>query len=106
MDDLENKLSAIMSNPELMSQIMSLAQSFGKDENAQSQEQAPNPLPEFDLQTLQKLSGLAGQSGIDKNQKNLLSALSPYLSANRISKLEKAMRAAKMARLASTFLGR
>ena len=109
MEDLESKIGSIMSNPELMSQIMSLAQSLGTEPEPQTPsapDTSGSPLPEIDLQTLQKLSGLAGQSNIDTNQKNLLRALGPYLSAHRITKLEKAMRAAKMARLASTFLGR
>ena len=105
MEDLESKIGSIMSNPELMSQIMSLAQSMGS-EPQQPAEESSSSFPEIDMQTLQKLSGLAGQSSIDTNQKNLLRALGPYLSAHRITKLEKAMRAAKMARLASTFLGR
>ena len=105
MEDLESKIGSIMSNPELMSQIMALAQSMGS-EPQQPEEESSSSFPEIDLQTLQKLSGLAGQSNIDTNQKNLLRALGPYLSAHRITKLEKAMRAAKMARLASTFLGR
>ena len=107
MDELETKLGAILENPQMMQQIMSLAQTLGQGEDATKQESSPTSvMPELDLQTLQKLSGLAGQSNIDKNQKNLLSALSPYLSRQRISKLEKAMRAAKMARLATGLLGR
>ena len=105
MEDLENKISAIMANPELMGQIMSLANSLGQ-EQPDSQASAGETFGGMDLQMLQKLSGLAGQSNIDSNQKNLLTALVPYISQHRITKLEKAMRAAKMARLASTFLGR
>ena len=106
MEDLESKIGSIMSNPELMSQIMSLAQSLGHDPEQQkppAQDIPNSPLPEIDLQTLQKLSGLAGQSNIDANQRNLLSALGPYLSNHRITKLEKAMRAAKLAGMASVF---
>ena len=106
MEDLESKIGSILENPQLMQQIMSLAQSLGQDTPQQSSQEQASNVSEPDLQLLQKLSGLAGQSNIDKNQKNLLSALSPYLSRQRITKLENAMRAAKMARLASTFLGR
>lgn len=104
MEDLESKLGAVLQNPQMMEQIMSLAQSLGQA----SPQEAPSAdnTPQVDLQLLQKLSGLAGQSNIDSNQKNLLAALGPYLNRKRISKLEKAMRAAKMAKLASTFLGR
>lgn len=110
MEDLESKLGAVLSNPQMMEQIMALAQSLGQsspqEQPVPQQPPRENPMPQMDMQLLQKLSGLAGQSNIDANQRNLLSALGPYLHRNRISKLEKAMRAAKMAKLASTFLGR
>ena len=111
MDNLETKLGAILENPDMMQKIMSLAQSFG-NENQQgnspptTENSTDSIFPDIDLQTIQKISGIAGQTNIDKNQKNLLNALCPYLSEYRITKLEKAMRAAKMARLASTFLSR
>lgn len=108
MDDLENKLGAILSNPEMMGRIMSLAQSFSPPDTQPQQEKKSEPetqgFPELDLSMLQKLSGAARQSGIDQNQKSLLKALSPYLSSRRISKLERAMRAAKMANVAGIFL--
>jgi len=97
MEDLENKLNAVLENPQMMDKIMELAKSLGSEQ--------PSALPQVDLQLVQKLSGLAGQTNIDANQRNLLSALSPYLNASRISRLERAMRAARMAHLASTFLG-
>ena len=115
MDDLENKLGAILGNPEMMQQIMSLAQKFTPSDAGSKQEPATQKqetrqaaslpgMPELDLSMLQKLSGFASQSRIDSNQQSLLRALSPYLSNHRISKLEKAMRAAKMASMASAFL--
>lgn len=109
MDDFENKISQILSNPEMMAQISALAQTMQPPEAsaAAQQDQAasePHP-PQMDMQMLQKLSGLATQAGIDKNQRNLLNSISPYISQRRIVKLEKAMQAARMARLASGFLG-
>ena len=111
MDDLENKIGAILNNPEMMQQIMALAQNLGNKEAVPKQEtaqqvQAVSGFPELDLSMIQKLSGFAKQSGIDKNQQTLLKALGPYLSRQRIAKLERAMRAAKMASMASAFLGR
>lgn len=111
MDDTENKLGAILNNPQMMQQIMALAQSFNLSEQGHQQEPCPPKqepqfsIPDIDLATIQKLSGFAKQSGIDKNQSNLLKALGPYLSRQRISKLERAMRAAKMAGIATAFLG-
>ena len=102
---MEEKLGAILSNPQMMQQIMSMAQAMSPPQEAkpeQPPEPAPPALPDFSV--MQKLAGVTRQSGIDKNQQALLRALSPYISQERSAKLEKAMRAAKMARLASAFL--
>jgi hypothetical protein len=105
MDGLEDKLNAVLSNPQMMQQMMAMAQSFGAA-SAPPPEPPPQPqMPNIDLGMLQKFSGIAQQSAIDKHQQSLLSALSPYLSGDRIGRLEKAMRAAKMAKFASAFLG-
>ena len=110
MDEMESKLNAILGNPQMMQQIMALAQNFNqsqgssKQESPQKQEESASPFGELDLSMIRKLSGLAGQTGIDRNQQTLLKALSPYLSRQRIAKLERAMRAAKMAGVATTFL--
>lgn len=102
MDEMENKLGAILNNPQMMEKIMNLAQSMGQQEASPKQE-APQ-MPDIDLSMVQRLSGFAKQSGIDKKQQDLLRALGPYLNRQRISRLERAMRAAKMAGMATTFL--
>ena len=106
MDNMEDKLNAILRDPNTMRQIQSMAQSLGLQNQQKSDPPPPknDSYPNIDPAMLQKLSGFAQQSGVDRNQKALLSALGPYLSRDRLSKLEKAMRAAKMARLASGFL--
>jgi hypothetical protein len=106
MDELEDKLNAVLSNPQMMQQIMTMAQAMGQSAPALAKEDAPpprqdSPLPEFDLGMLQKISGIANQGSIDREQQALLRALDPYLSRERIGKLERAMRAAKMAKFAS-----
>ncbi len=103
MDDMESKLGAILSNPQMMQQIMSIAQNF-------QSEPAPNPpaeesAPALDISSVQKIASMMGKTGIDSRQKALLQALGPYLSSQRIQKLEKAMRAAKLAGMASVFFG-
>lgn len=112
MDDMEAKLGAILNNPQMMQQIMALAQNFGQTEGTPKQEakepvreEAAPVLPDIDLSMIQKLSSFAGKSSIDRNQQTLLKALSPYLSRQRISKLERAMRAAKMASMATVLIG-
>lgn len=112
MSELEEKLGAVLSNPQLMQQIMAMAQTLGgaqqspapKQEEPRPSEPAPPPMPNLDPKMLQGLAGIARQSGVDQNQKALLAALAPYLSRDRMGKLERAMRAARMAGAASVFL--
>ena len=106
MEDLESKLGAILNNPQMMQQIMSLAQNFQSEPEPPPQPSVTDGLPEIDFATVQKITSLIGKTGIDPHQRALLGALVPYLSPQRISKLEKAMRAAKLAGMASQFLGR
>ena len=106
-NELEEKLGAILSDPQMMQKIQAMAQSLTQTGIQETSQQVPpsRPAPPVDLSMVQQLAGLAGQTGIDSNQQALLSALSPYIAGAKISKLENAMRAAKMARLASAFLG-
>ena len=116
MDDMQSKLNAILGNPQMMQQIMSMAQAMGQEQSEPPDQAAtpPPPPPDSptapafslpDAATMQRIAGLAGQTGIDKNQQALLKALRPYLNRERVSKLERAMRAAKIAGVAATALG-
>ena len=100
---MEQKLNSILGNPDMMAQIMSMAQSMSAPQD--KQQSPPLPGGGIDPVMLQKIAGIAQQSGIDQNQQVLLKALRPYLNEHRIIKLEKAMRAAKIAGMATTFLG-
>ena len=102
MDDMEEKLGAVLNNPQLMQQIMAMAQSLGSEKPPEPPK--ADPMPNIDLHMMQKLTGLAKQSGIDKREQALLKALEAYLTADRVRRLERAMRAAKMAKLATGFL--
>lgn len=109
MEELENKLGAVLNNPQLMQQIMTMAKSLGgqspPDEKPKDAPPSPS-VPDFDPAMLQKIAGLTKQNSIDQEQQALLKALHPYLSKDRIGRLERAMRAAKMAKLAGSLLGR
>ena len=109
MEGLEEKLNSVLSDPQMMQQLMAMAQSLGSQSPSPAPQQPPEPrkasLPDIDIGMLQKLSGLAQKGSIDNNQQALLKALGPYLSGQRINRLEKAMRAAKMAQFASSALG-
>ena len=102
MENMEEKLGSILNNPEMMQQIMAMAQTLGQSQNQSQQESFS--MPDFDPGMLRKLAILARQSNVTNEEQALLKALDPYLSRNRLGKLERAMRAAKMARFASTFL--
>lgn len=109
MDDMESKLGAILNNPDMMAQIMSMAQQFSGGESAPSPPPPPQPTPNIpdglDMGMLMKVAGMANSASVDKDQRALLLALRPYLTSERINRLEKAMRASKLAGLASSFLG-
>lgn len=109
MAEMEDKLEAILGNPQMMQQIMAMAQAMNQSQQAKPEpppepDCRQSPMPAIDPALLGKLAGIAGQSGIDKDQRLLLQALGPYLCSTRIRKLEKAMQAARLARAASAFL--
>lgn len=108
MAELEEKLGSILNNPQMMQQIMGMAQMLSggqqpKEEKKPAEQPAPE-LPSIDPKMLQTIAGIARQGGTDQQQQGLLKALQPYLSRERIAKLERAMSAARMARAASAFL--
>lgn len=111
MSEFDEKLNSILSNPQMMQQIMSLAQSMNSSAGKQvSNDSSPSPVssqPSANIginpSTLSKLSSIMQHGTIDQNQQSLLKALAPYLSRQKLQKLERAMHAAKMAGLASEF---
>jgi hypothetical protein len=105
MDELEEKLGAILNDPQTMEKIMSIAQSLGEP-SPEPGKSVPvqNTKQEPDLSILQSISGLTKTGSVTKEQQALLTALSPYLNRDRINRLERAMRAAHMAKFASAFL--
>ena len=107
MEGMEEKLGSILGNPQMMQQIMSMAQALGSSTPQQEKPQ-PQPQPQppgLDPAMLQKMMPIIQGSSIDGNQRALLHALNPYLSRDRLDRLERAMRAAKLANLVSGFLG-
>jgi len=103
MNELEEKIGQVLNNPQMMQQIMALAQSMGAEPKEEPPEPSPAP-PTFDPGIMKKVAAMAANTGVDPNQRALLRALGPYISRERASKLERAMRAAKMAAFASNLL--
>lgn len=113
MSGMEDQLGAILSDPEMMAKIQSLAQSLGQPEESPRQAEAPKkegpppPPPGIgagDLEMVKAFTGFARGAEIDKDQRALLKALSPYVSREKAAKLERAMRAAKLAQQASSLM--
>lgn len=105
MEGMEEKLNAVLGNPQLMQQIMTMAQSLGSGPPAPAAAPAAaesSPEAAMSPELIQSILGIAGKIGADSHQQALLSALRPYLTEGRIGKLERAMRAAKLANLASS----
>ena len=120
MENMEEKIGAILSNPEMMNTIMSMAKALGQSQaptesspppKAEPTHQKPTPpqrsapsLGRNELEMISKISALSQQTGLDRQEQALIKALHPYLSQDRLNKLEKAMHAAKMAKFATVAL--
>ncbi|MBO5129382.1 MAG: hypothetical protein J6B95_03435 [Oscillospiraceae bacterium] len=106
MEQMEEKLGALLGNPDMMQKIMSMAQALGASQEMPQPNPAPprqeRSAPELDMASIQKIMSFARQTSLDRDQQNLLNALKPYLPRERIAKLEKAMRAARLANLATS----
>lgn len=107
MEDIQSKLGSILSNPEMMQQIMAFAKNLnpGEGQKQPQQEDYGSPFPPVDPAMLQKMAAMMQSGRLDSQQQLLLKALRPYISSRRLNKLERAMGAAKLAGVATSFLG-
>lgn len=129
MAEFDEKLNALLSNPESMAQIMQLAQSLGvgaasrPPEQAASAPQQASPsfgsapssslggdlfssLGGLDPKLLTKLLPLVQELGSQQNNhsRQLLYALQPYLRPERQEKVERALQLARLIHLGKKFL--
>lgn len=128
MSDFEDKLNAILSNPEAMAQVMGLAQSlsgsgaFGGGQEQKEQEpkaqhgKAEEPFgglgnlsdlfSQIDPKMIERLLPLIGElnRGEDDERLQLLYALRPFLKPERRDKVDRAVKAAKLIRIGKQFL--
>ena len=130
MSDFEEKLNAILSNPEAMAQVMNLAQSLGGSGafgESDAQEGSPSPdcgssgetgdffsglgnlgslFSQIDPKLIERLLPLLGEMNSKESDERiqLLYALRPFLKAERRDKVERAVNAAKMIRIGKKLL--
>ena len=101
MADLEQQLQGLLSNPALMQQLFSMANSIGIPQPQTAPPQnGPSSLP-FDPAVVRQLQQVMTSARLEPRQQELLHALGAYLPSERIRRLEKAMQAAKFARFAA-----
>ena len=103
MAEFEDKLNSILSNPELMGQIMSMA-------GAMNQQQSPPPPPPpqaglgsmpFDPGAMARMMQMLKATQLEPRQRNLIQALRGFVPDDRLVRLEKAMQASLIAKFAS-----
>lgn len=98
MEDLESKISDILSDPDAMAGILSMAKSLGlgtpeKPDEPQTADQ-DNGIPDT-------VAGLLSAAGhLNGKQTALLQALRPFLKESRQNKIDRAIQAARISRIA------
>lgn len=101
MDDLNEKLERLLSDPEGMAKIQSVMAALGGGQAAPAP--APPPPPPGgggpDLTALTKLMPLLSGAGQDNEDTRLLAALKPYLHGERAKRLDESMRLLRLAKL-------
>ena len=103
MAEFEDKLNAVLSNPELMGQILSMAGSLNQ------QQAAPPPPPPsakfgsmpFDPGAMAGMMQMLKATQLEPRQRNLVQALRGFVPEDRLVRLEKAMQASLIAKFAS-----
>jgi hypothetical protein len=120
MAEFDEKLNAILSDPQAMKQIMSIAKALGGSEEENADKSAPGAQPDAPPGTAQKidassiLSPLEGldpklvQAALrlfseyystDSRKTALLTALLPFLKEERYAKVDKAVQITKLSRV-------
>lgn len=101
MDDISEKLSGILSDPEAMRDIAALASQLGVDASGVHKEaDHPDPAPPDDTAAqLMKLMPMLGSLKQEDDTTRLLDAMRPFLSEERRQKLDRAKRLIKVMKL-------
>lgn len=111
MADLEEKLNAILNDPQAMGQILSAAKALSGEQEegaAPPPEEEDNPLSalgQLDPRLVQLgLSLLSEYSGGEDRRTALLEALKPFLRAERQAKVDQAVRIARLTKVVRSAL--
>ncbi|MBE6954575.1 MAG: hypothetical protein E7449_01515 [Ruminococcaceae bacterium] len=104
MDDLESKINQVLSDPQSMQKIFSIAQSLGVSPPTDAPKEETPAVDSSLLPDLSMLSTLGqlmqSQGASDSRHTELLNALRPFLRPERQQSLDRALRVAKLSHLA------
>lgn len=109
MDDLNEKITRLLSSPDGMQKIQSAMAALGGMADGETPPPADTPAPPPasplngvnlpDLGSLAKLAPLLGAMGKDNDDTRLLQALRPYLHGEREKRLDDTMKFLQLTRL-------
>ena len=97
MDEIGEKLDALLNDPKQFGKIAQLASSILGDGGDQS---APEPDLDLDMGQLRRMMSALRGGGHDSANRHLLEAMKPYLAEKRRRKIDRAMKLARLASLA------
>ena len=101
MDEIGEKLDALLNDPKQFGKIAQLASSIlgdGGDKSAPPS--APEPELDLDMGQLRRMMSALRGGGHDSANRHLLEAMKPYLAEKRRRKIDRAMKLARLASLA------
>ena len=111
MDDINEKLNTLLSDPDSMARILQLAQQLSGSQPQPPQPQPPapakppSPLPDIDPQLIARFLPLLQELTRDTSQTTqLLYALRPFLKDGKQEKVERAARLARLISIGKRFL--
>lgn len=104
--EIGDLLQSVLSDPEQMGKIASMAQSLmgGASDAPQEAPAVPAAKPKNEAKLLSALTGMLGGRGEQTRSTALLAAMRPYMKPEKQEKLDRAMQAAKLARIAGTVM--
>ncbi|MBR0447792.1 MAG: hypothetical protein IIX28_04945 [Clostridia bacterium] len=97
MDDLNEKLERLLSDPEGIAKIQAAMSALGGGEATAPAPPPPSAMP--DMTALTKLMPLISNLGAESDDTRLLGALRPYLHGQRVERLDESMRLLQLIKL-------
>ena len=95
-DEFQDKLNALLSNPEIMKTISGLAEQFGSSEQQETSDISNN------ISDIGNLANIAKSiNAEDDNRIRLLNALKPYMNSKRSANMDTAIKILKLTKLTS-----